>query len=117
MSNLIYRVEKDQDLIVLTLMLDNVLMDENEELKDTFSGFIDEGAKRIVLDFSETAFISSIVLASMVFMLKRAKEAGGNLVLSGVKDKVAEVLKITNLDKVFEIFNDNKEAVDFLNQI
>ncbi len=114
MSDLIYRVERDRDLIVLTLMLDNILMDENEELKDTFSGFIDEGAKKIVLDFSETAFISSIVLASMVFMLKRAKEAGGDLVLSGVKDKVAEVLKITNLDKVFEIFEDNKAAIDFL---
>ena len=47
-------------------------------------------------------------------MLKRAKEAGGDLVISGVKDKVAEVLKITNLDKVFELFKDNKEAIDFL---
>ena len=116
MSDLIYRVEKDQDLVVLTLMLDNVLMDENEELQETFAVFIDEGAKKIVLDFSETSFISSIVLASMVFMLKRAKEAGGNLVLSGVKDKVAEVLKITNLDKIFEIFEDNKQAIDYLKQ-
>jgi anti-sigma B factor antagonist len=114
MSDLIYRVEKDEDLIILTLMLDNVLLDENEELKETFTGFIEEGAKKIVLDLSETSFISSIVLASLVFMLKRAKEAGGDLVISGVKGKVAEVLRITNLDKVFEIFADSKEAIEFL---
>jgi anti-sigma B factor antagonist len=114
MSDLIYRVDKQDDLIVLTLMLDNVLMDENEELKDTFAGFIDEGAKKIVLDLSETSFISSIIIASLVFMLKRAKEAGGDLVISGVQGKVEEVLKITNLDKVFEIFPDNKSAIEHL---
>jgi anti-anti-sigma regulatory factor len=48
-------------------------------------------------------------------MLKRAKEAGGNLVISGVQGKVEEVLKITNLDKVFEIFPDNKSAIEHLN--
>ncbi|MCK5306923.1 MAG: STAS domain-containing protein [Candidatus Omnitrophica bacterium] len=111
MSDLIYRVEREDDITILTLMLDNVLLDENEELKETFAGFLDEGAKKILLDLSETSFISSIIIASLVFMMKRAKEAGGDLVLCGVRDKVAEVLRITNLDKVFEIFSEKEDAL------
>lgn len=114
MSNLVYRVEKEGDVTILILMLDNVTMHENEELKKTFADLLDKGAKNIILDLSETFFISSIVVASLVFMVKRAKEAGGDLVLCGIKDKVEEVLRVTNLDKVFNIFDNKQEAINQL---
>ena len=44
-------------------------------------------------------------------MAKRAREAGGNLVIYGAKDKVKEVMAITNLDKVFDMFDNKKKAV------
>ena len=114
MNDLIFRVEKEEGVTVLTLMLDSVTMDENEELKKVFTDLLDKGTKDIILDLSETSFMSSIVLASLVFMLKRIKEAAGNLVLSGVKDKVEEVLNITNLNKVFTIYQNRQEAINKL---
>jgi anti-anti-sigma regulatory factor len=44
-------------------------------------------------------------------MLKRAKEAGGNLIFCGINEKVKEVLAMTNLDKVFDIAGDRQEAI------
>ena len=106
-----YTVEKKNDVAVLTLMLNAVTSEDNEDIKKVFTGLLDEGIKNIILDLSKTTFISSLVIASFVYMLKKAKEAGGNLMLSNVKDKVKEVLNITNLNKVFDIYETKEEAL------
>ncbi len=114
MGNSIYHVEKQEGFAIMTLMLDTILWNDNEQLKEAFTALLDEGNKNIILDLSKTTYISSIVLASFVFMLKRAKEAGGNLILCSINDKVNEVLAMTNLDKVFDITADRQEAISQL---
>lgn len=111
MGDSICKVDTAGRVTTLTLTMDNVTMYQNEEFKKAFTALLDEGKKNIVLDLSDTSFISTIVIASFVFMLKRAKEVGGNLVICGVKDKVKEVLNITNLDKIFDIFDSRQEAI------
>ncbi|MFH0732616.1 MAG: STAS domain-containing protein [Candidatus Omnitrophota bacterium] len=111
MEEMIYKMSTEGNVAIVTLTFGNVTMNENEELKKAFSALLDGGAKNIVLDLSSTPFISSVSIASLVYMLKRAKDAGGNLVLCGMKDRVKEVLVMTNLDKVFDIFEDKKAAV------
>lgn len=111
MERSIYKVEMKDGVAVMTIALDSITWHENEELKKAFTSLIDEGNKKIVLDLSSIAFISSLVLASLVYMLKRAKEAGGNLVLCGLQEKVKEVIAMTSLDKVFDIFDDCQKAV------
>lgn len=111
MEDPIYKVETDKGITILTLTLDNITMHKNEDLKKAFTKLLDEGKKRIVLDLSNTNFISTIVIASFVFMLKRAKESGGNLIICGAKEKVKEVLTITNLDKIFDICEDKQKAM------
>lgn len=110
----LYQIQKKQDYCLITLTLDSITMYENEEIKKSVISILDEGNKNIILDLSNTNFISTIVIASFVFMLKRAKEAGGDLLLCNVKDKVREVLLITNLDKVFEILPDLQSAISKL---
>lgn len=111
MDDSIYKIDRLGEIAIMTLTLDNITMFQNEELQKAFTGLLDSGTKNIVLDLFKTNFISSIVLASLVFMLKRAKEAGGNLVICGVKEGVRRVLNLTNLDKVFDIFDDRQKAI------
>ena len=111
MDDHICKITRAGDVVVLVLTLNNITMEDNEFLKKTVSTLLDEGNKKILLDLSDTNFISSLVLASFVFMLKRAREAGGNLVMCSVKGLVEEVLSITDLDKVFEICPDRQAAI------
>jgi anti-sigma B factor antagonist len=111
MDNAVCSVEKKDGIVIITLILDNILWNDNEQLKKTFTTLLDEGSKNIILDLSKTTYISSVVLASFVFMLKRAKEAGGNVVFCGIHKKVNEVLNMTNLDKIFDIAADRQEAI------
>ncbi|MCK4463528.1 MAG: STAS domain-containing protein [Candidatus Omnitrophica bacterium] len=114
MGDSIYKVDTEGRVTILALTMGNITMYQNEEFKKAFTVLLDEGKKNIVLDLSDTDFISTIVITSFVFMLKRAKEAGGNLVIYGAKDKVKEVLNITNLDKIFDMFDDRQKAISEL---
>ena len=110
-DELIYKIDREGEVVILTLILDNITMLDNQRLQEAFTKLLDEGNKNIVLDLSHTNFISSIVLASLVFMLKRSKEAGGNLIMCSIREGVSRVLELTNLDKIFDIFANREEAV------
>ena len=111
MDEVTYKIDKEGKVAIMTMMLDNVTMNENVELQNAFTVLLDEGSKDIILDLSKTNFVSSIVLPSLVFMLKRSKEVGGNLIICSVKEPVKRVLDMTNLDKVFDIFDDKEKAI------
>lgn len=114
MGKLIYKIEKEKDFAVMMPSLDTILIEENEELKNVLIFLLDVGNKKIILDLSQTNYISSLILGTLMFILKRAKEAGGNLVICSMNDKIKEIFAITNLDKVFEITSDRIEAMNRL---
>ena len=103
------RMYKD-GLVIMTLIISSITHDDSIQLKKAFASLLEEGSKNIILDLSNTFYVSSIVLASLVFMQKSAKEAGGNLVICGVNDRVREVLEMANLDKVLDIVTDRQET-------
>jgi len=106
-----FTLEKDGNVTTLTLTFKNFIHDDNEAFMKAFEKVIDEGHTAIVMDASQTFYISSLILASMVYMLKKIREKGGKLVLCNVKDRVKEVMGMTNLDKVFDIVATKEEAI------
>ena len=107
----IYKVEARQGVTILTLTKEDIPMYENERLNKAFSALLNEGKNKIVLDLSNTVYISSIVIASLVFMRKRAKESGGSFIICNIGDSVKEILTITNLDKILDIVDDRQKAI------
>ena len=111
MNERLCSVEKQDDITILNLALDNLVYEENADLMKSFDALFYGGHKKIILDFSKTAYVSSLILASLVYMQKRAKDGGGNLIFCQVKGRVKEILSMTNLDKVFDITNTKEEAL------
>ncbi len=101
-------------IIIITLNIDSITSEENENLKKTFQDILDTNVKDVILDLSQTFFISSLVIASLVYIYKELKNRNGGLVLCGVKDRVKDVLEITNLDKVFTITDNRTTALQIL---
>ena len=111
-----YKVEKQGDIAIMLLTLGSLTHADNDELMKGFDTLLNEGNKKIILDLSETAYISSLILASLVYMQKRAKDAGGNLIICNVKNRVQEIISMTNLDKIFDIVSDRQKALDHLSK-
>ena len=108
----IYRIEKKDDVAIMVLLLDTFTYEDNEKVIKPFDDLLKEGIFNIILDLSQTSYVSSLILASLLFMLKRAQEGGGNLILCNVKNRVKEIMAVTNLDKVFDITDSVEKARD-----
>jgi anti-sigma B factor antagonist len=63
-----------------------------------------------VVDLSGVEFIDSSGLGALIGELKKARQAGGDLRISGVTDQVATVLRLTNLDRVLRPYADVQTA-------
>ncbi|MBN2136188.1 MAG: STAS domain-containing protein [Sedimentisphaerales bacterium] len=71
--------------------------------------------RRLVFDFSEVKFFSSQVLGLLLDTRAKVAESGGEVVISGINPQLHRVFKITNLDKIFQFFDDKQGAVETAN--
>jgi len=65
----------------------------------------------IVVNMQQVSFADSTALSALVMALKRSREAQGNLRLCCLQQPVRMIFELTRLDKVFEIFSTEQEAV------
>ena len=75
---------------------------------------ISDGAKQVIVDFSETTFIDSTTLGVLVGGVKRLRPNGGQLSLVCSDRNITKIFEITGLDRVFTIYPNRVEAVEKL---
>ncbi len=80
------------------------------ELKARVGNRIDEGDHRVVLDLGEVELLDSTGLGGLISLLKKLPPAG-SLVLCGCRPPVAELIRLTRLDRIFKTFGSQAEAL------
>ena len=73
-----------------------------------------QAQRKVILDFGEVRFLSSTALGVLLTLRRKADKAGAAIALTRVRDELARVFEITNLDKLFQFFNTTEEAVAHL---
>jgi anti-sigma B factor antagonist len=81
------------------------------EVREWIEKSTEKSPANIVVDMEEVDFIDSTGLATLVQGLKHAREMDGDIRLSGVQQPVRMVFELTRLDKVFEIYAQQTDAV------
>jgi anti-sigma B factor antagonist len=69
------------------------------------------GAKDIVLDLTGLDYVDSSGIGSLVSSFTFARNSGGRLVLVGLNKKVKDLLQITKLYTVFQMFENTDAAL------
>jgi anti-sigma B factor antagonist len=70
-----------------------------------------KGVSRVLLNLTGVAYIDSSGVASLVEGLKASRDAGSRFVLFGLNDSAREVLKISRLLKLFEVYDTETQAM------
>ena len=65
-----------------------------------------KGDKKILLNLSEVSYIDSSGIGELVSGYTTVSNAGGKLKLLGLTKRVQDLLQITKLYTVFEVFDD-----------
>lgn len=77
---------------------------------------LDNGHKKILLEMSRVTFIDSTGLGKLIACLTSASTRSATIKLLNPSPKVEDVLRITETDKLFEIFHDEDEAIRSFHQ-
>ena len=88
-----------------------VLGEESNALRERVKALVAEGKKKIVLNMANVTFIDSAGLGTLVAAHHSAKSQGTALKLCHLGAKFQEVLQITKLLTVFDVYNSESEAV------
>ena len=83
---------------------------ETIEVHEQVKSLIDQDRKKVVIDLSHVAWMNSSGLGTMMGCLTSLKNAGGDLKLAGVTEKVKSLFMITKLITIFETYDSADQA-------
>ena len=101
---------KQQDIVICQINGD-VDINSSPDIRRAFDELAGLKQKKIIINLKEVSYIDSSGLATLVEMLKKAKSYGGRLKLSNLADRVKGLFEITKLEKIFEIYDTQEEAM------
>ena len=104
-------VQKDIRIVEFT---NNKILDEAniQELGQELFQLVEEDhRKNVLLNFSSVEFLSSAALGKLITLDKKVKAHGGKLKLSNIRPEIYEVFAITKLNKLFDIKDDEADAL------
>ncbi len=98
---------------VIVIDLDGriTLGDGSALLRELIREHLDKSHKKLVLNLAAISYLDSTGLGEMVSGYRLVKSQGGELKLLNLNKKVSDLLQVTKLYTVFDIHNDETEAV------
>jgi anti-anti-sigma factor len=69
------------------------------------------GGKKVVLDLSGVAYMSSAGLRVLTLAARQCRKQGGDIVIAALQPLLQEVFRISRFDTVFKIFKSVPEAL------
>ena len=81
-------------------------------LRDRIQKALDAGDRNLVLNLAGVDYIDSTGLGTMVLCYRFAQNAGGVLKLLKLNRRELELLVLTKLTTIFDIYNDEQDALN-----
>ena len=89
-----------------------VLGEETGALRDKVKSLIAEGQKKLVLNMNNVTLIDSAGLGALVAAYSTTKSGGASLRLCHLGTKFNELLQLTRLITIFEVYNTQADAIN-----
>ncbi len=83
----------------------------NVALRELVRELADKGQKRIVLNLAEVHYVDSSGIGELVKAHTTLRNQGGQLKLTNLSQRVHDLLQLTRLASVFDIYNDEEKAI------
>jgi anti-sigma B factor antagonist len=80
-------------------------------LRDAIREALKSGAKNLILDLGQVSYMDSTGVGELTSAYTSAKNAHCELKLLNLTRKIDDLLQITKLATIFDIFTDEKEAI------
>jgi anti-sigma B factor antagonist len=110
-----YITYKNVDGVAVVNFLETVSMFEGDKVKGVADELLDLIESRqfvkLLLNLSNAYFVSSAMLAHLVKLHRKLQETKGKLRLCCLRPVIEDAFRVSNFDKIFEIFPDETSAL------
>lgn len=72
---------------------------------------VEEGVQKLLLNFLNVEYLSSMALGRLVLLHKEIQASGGQLILCNLNPNLVEVFRLGNLDRTFNLKKDEEDAM------
>jgi anti-sigma B factor antagonist len=103
---------RTQDGILIVDCIGRIVFgEESSRLRETIKKSLAE-TNRIVLNLGEVSYIDSGGLGTLVGLRTSALNAGGTIKLTNLTKRVGDLLQVTKLLTVFDVYDSEAEAIE-----
>ena len=78
---------------------------------DCVTDLIEAGNTKIVIDFADLGYISSIGLGGLIRARSKAAKAGGTICLAGIENHLLDLFQMVKFDQVFNLYRTEQDAI------
>ena len=103
--------EQVADVTVLRISGKITLGDSSKKFENEIRELVKNGHKRILLDMKEVTYIDQSGIGQLVSAFTTVSNSGGWLKLLNLCKRVLDLMVITKLYTVFDVFDDEAKAV------
>ncbi len=104
-------VSRTEDIAVVRCRGRIVFGEEADELRRVVLGLLNE-TKRIILNLAWIGHIDSSGLGTLVASFISARNRGAEIKFAALSPEARRVLRITSVDRLFEVFESTEEAIE-----
>ncbi len=104
--------ERDKEGIRILDLQGRITVGEAGAVRERVRELLAGGARHFLFNLQEIDYIDSTGLGALVMCYTAVDRAGGGLKLLNLNRRNVELLVLTKLTTVFEIFNDEQDAVN-----
>jgi len=103
---------RDQDGVTVILCNGRIVFgEESSQLRDQVKNHLAQ-SKKIVLNLGGVSYIDSGGLGILVALYTSARSCGGDIKLANLTQRVGDILQITKLSTVFEVYEGEQKAIE-----
>jgi len=114
--NMTTNIRKVRDVTVVDISGRIVLGEESAALRELVCDLLSKEHRKILFNLAQVNYIDSAGLGSLVAAFTSVRKQTGELKLLNLTNKVQDVMQITKLYTVFDIMNDEAEAIKSFGQ-
>jgi anti-sigma B factor antagonist len=110
-------IEQRQDgkVTILDLSGNITIGDGGRALDRAISGLVEEGKDKVLLNLADVVFVDSCGLGNMISGYNRVTGRGGEIKVVNLTERVRDLMTITKLVTVFDIFDEEAAALNSYN--
>src|SRR3984957_746152 len=102
----------EREGVTIVAMKGRLTVGEASAPREKVNELVAAGKVNIIFDLSAVDYIDSTGLGSLVICFTSIKKAGGALKLLNLNKRNIELLLLTKLHTIFEVFSDEQDAVN-----